>query len=158
FQGSVLLALTVSIHCFALSWLFVHLEPQLNRVRLSFSRFMWLLVRIAAVTVLAHLVEILLWAMFFSWKGALPNIEVSFYFSAVTYATIGYGDVVLPQAWRLLAGIEGLTGILMCGMVRSILLRGGQQAPCLDAIEAVNSTLPIQAEADLARRTPLSAI
>ena len=33
----------------------------------------------------------------------------------VTYATIGYGDIVLPQPWRVLAAMEGLTGILMCG-------------------------------------------
>jgi ABC-type anion transport system duplicated permease subunit len=44
----------------------------------------------------------------------LPTIEASFYFSSVTYSTIGYGDVVLPETWRLLAAMEGLTGILMC--------------------------------------------
>jgi hypothetical protein len=36
------------------------------------------------------------------------------YFSAVTYATIGYGDIVPPENWRMLAAMEGLTGILMC--------------------------------------------
>jgi hypothetical protein len=44
----------------------------------------------------------------------MPNAEISFYFSAVTYATIGYGDVTLPESWRLLASMEGLIGILMC--------------------------------------------
>jgi hypothetical protein len=39
----------------------------------------------------------------------------AFYFSAVTYTTTGYGDVVLPADWRLLGGVEALTGILMCG-------------------------------------------
>ena len=34
----------------------------------------------------------------------------------VTYATIGYGDLVLPREWRLLAPLEGLAGILMCGL------------------------------------------
>ena len=32
------------------------------------------------------------------------------------YATIGYGDLVLPKEWRLFAPVEGLTGILMCGL------------------------------------------
>ena len=45
----------------------------------------------------------------------MPDLEIALYFSAVTYATIGYGDVVPPQDWRLIAGVEGLTGILMCG-------------------------------------------
>jgi voltage-gated potassium channel Kch len=37
------------------------------------------------------------------------------YFSAVTYTTTGYGDVVLPTEWRLVGAVEALTGILMCG-------------------------------------------
>ena len=35
---------------------------------------------------------------------------------AVTYTTVGYGDLVLPQEWRLVGAVEGLTGILMCGL------------------------------------------
>jgi voltage-gated potassium channel len=56
------------------------------------------------------------WALFYRWKQCLPVAESSFYFSGVTYTTLGYGDIVLPQAWRLLAPLEGLTGILMCGL------------------------------------------
>ena len=37
-------------------------------------------------------------------------------FSAVTYTTTGYGDLVLPKEWRLVGGVEALTGILMCGL------------------------------------------
>ena len=39
-----------------------------------------------------------------------------FYFSGVTYTTLGCGDAVLPQEWRLLGPVEVLTGILMCGL------------------------------------------
>jgi len=60
--------------------------------------------------------EIAVWALFFWWQNCLPNTESSFYFSGVTYATIGYGDLVLPHAWRLFAPLEGLVGILMCGL------------------------------------------
>jgi Ion channel len=34
----------------------------------------------------------------------------------VTYTTTGYGDLVLPEEWRLAGGVEALTGILMCGL------------------------------------------
>jgi len=37
-------------------------------------------------------------------------------FSGDTDATIGYGDVVLPEEWRLFGPVDGLTGILMCGL------------------------------------------
>ena len=54
--------------------------------------------------------------LFYLWRGCLPDAETAFYFSGATYATIGYGDVVLAKPWRLLAPIEGLMGILMCGL------------------------------------------
>ena len=57
-----------------------------------------------------------MWALFYLWWGCLPNAETAFYFSGTTYATIGYGDVVLPVSWRMLGPVEGLTGILMCGL------------------------------------------
>jgi voltage-gated potassium channel Kch len=45
----------------------------------------------------------------------MPDLASALYFSAVTYTTTGYGDLVLPAEWRLLGGVEALTGILMCG-------------------------------------------
>ena len=74
------------------------------------------LVRIAWGLVLLHLAEIMVWALFYWWQKCLPDAESSFYFSGVTYTTLGYGDVVLPNEWRLLAPVEGLTGILMTGL------------------------------------------
>jgi Ion channel len=116
FQGGLLLALTVAIHAGVLSVMLSRLQRRhANTASFSFLAYSWLLTRIAVTTVLAHLVEIALWAGFFTWKHALPDLETSFYFSSVTYATIGYGDVVLPATWRLVAAMEGLTGILMCG-------------------------------------------
>ena len=60
--------------------------------------------------------EIAVWALFYWWQKCLPDAETSLYFSGVTYTTVGYGDVVLPKGWQLFGPIEGLTGILMCGL------------------------------------------
>ena len=46
---------------------------------------------------------------------AMPDLQSALYFSANTYTTTGYGDLVLPNEWRLVGGVEALTGILMCG-------------------------------------------
>jgi hypothetical protein len=48
--------------------------------------------------------------------GCMPNPESGLYFSGVTYTTLGYGDHLLPKPWRILAPLEALTGILMCGL------------------------------------------
>jgi Ion channel len=46
----------------------------------------------------------------------VPDAESAFYLFGVTYATIEYGDLLLPKPWRMLGPVEGLTGILMCGL------------------------------------------
>ncbi|MBV7550259.1 potassium channel family protein [Pseudomonas sp. PDM26] len=80
----------------------------------------WRLVWVACYLLLLHLVEITIWAAFYLWQECLPDLETALYFSGVTYATIGYGEVVMAKPWRLFAPIEGLTGILMCGLSTGI--------------------------------------
>jgi hypothetical protein len=65
--------------------------------------------------VLLHLLEITVWASYYVMAGAMADLASALYFSAVTYTTTGYGDLVLPPEWRLFGGVEALTGILMCG-------------------------------------------
>jgi len=74
------------------------------------------LVFIAGWAVLLHLAQILSWAALYALRGAMPDFTTAAYFSAVTYTTTGYGDLVLPEEWRLVGGVEALTGILMCGL------------------------------------------
>jgi hypothetical protein len=115
-QGIMLLGLTVAIHAAVLGTMLHRFQKFIPKSStMGFLATSWLLTRVAAVTVVAHLVEITIWAGFYFWRDALPSLETSFYFSAVTYATIGYGDIVVAPPWRVLAAMEGLTGILMCG-------------------------------------------
>lgn len=62
-----------------------------------------------------HGVEIWLYALLYLGAGALPNLEHAVYFSTITYATIGYNDEGLKTAWRLVAAIEGINGIILLG-------------------------------------------
>jgi hypothetical protein len=79
----------------------------------------WRLIGLAWILVLLHLAGIAVWALFYWWLHCFPDVESAFYFSGVTYATVGYGDLVLPKEWRILAPVEGLVGILMCGLSAS---------------------------------------
>jgi hypothetical protein len=65
--------------------------------------------------VLLHLIQIGLWTVVFWRAGELPTLETAVYFSITTYTTVGFGDVVLGPGWRVLAGIEGLTGLILAG-------------------------------------------
>ena len=79
-----------------------------------------LMVRFAGTMTVLHILEILVWAGFYRWK-CLSAWGASFYFSAASFSTIGSGDVLLPQIWRSSGPVEGLTGMLMCGMSVSAL-------------------------------------
>ena len=110
-----LMGLSVTIHAggvvSALRWL----RRRPTDSAQGFWSCSWLFICVAAWIVFLHLVEISVWGFFYSWKGAMPDLASAVYFSAVTYTTTGYGDLVLPADWRLVGGVEALTGILMCG-------------------------------------------
>src|SRR5580698_2778712 len=74
-----------------------------------------LMVRFAAAMTLLHMLEILVWACFYRWN-CFPAWEAAFYFSAASFSTVGCGDLLLSQIWRSLGPVEGLTGMVMCGM------------------------------------------
>jgi hypothetical protein len=114
--ASCLVAITVTIHAVGLGTMLSHAFRFKGQLETRFWPITWLLIRIAWLLIVIHLFEIAIWALFFWWQKCLPDVESSFYFSGVTYATIGYGDLVLPEEWRLFGPVEGLTGILMCGL------------------------------------------
>jgi len=113
--GWSLMAICVAVHASGVSaamrWL-SWLPPQASQTFLGST---WLFTRVAAWIILLHLVEIGVWGSFYAWQGAMPDLQSAVYFSAVTYTTTGYGDLVLPIEFRLIGGVEALTGILMCG-------------------------------------------
>lgn len=62
-----------------------------------------------------HGIEIWLYAFVYMALGAVPLLEEAVYFSTITYATIGYSDIHIDKAWRVLAGIEGIGGVILLG-------------------------------------------
>jgi len=109
-----LLAVSVVIHAYGV----VAVLNVVRRKELPLGHvrpWVWLFVRIAGWIVMLHVAEIMAWALVYRWRDAMPDIQSAMYFSAVTYTTTGYGDLVLPKSWRLVGAVEALTGILMCG-------------------------------------------
>jgi len=114
--AAVLVAVTVAIHAAGLAIVLSHLVKSHTLPPTRSWPITLLLIRVTWLLMLIHMVEISLWSLFYLWQGCLPDAESAFYFSGVTYTTIGYGDLVLPKPWRMLGPIEGVTGILMCGL------------------------------------------
>ena len=114
--ASGLVATTVIIHAGGLGMALSHASQSGERPQTRFWPITWLLIRIAWLLLLFHLLEIAVWAVFFWREKCLPDLESAFYFSGVTYATLGYGDLLLPKEWRLFGPLEALTGNLMVGL------------------------------------------
>jgi len=114
--AAVLVAVTVVMHAVGLA---VLLSSLMNSHAVPPTRLWpvtWLLIRVTWGLILIHLAEISVWGLFYYWQKCLPDAESAFYFAGVTWTTVGYGDLVLPKPWRMLGPVEGLTGILMCGL------------------------------------------
>jgi hypothetical protein len=111
-----LVAVTVAVHAIGLAALLQSLRRFHAQPPTRLGPISGLLIRVALWLILFHLLEITVWALFYWWQDCLPDAESAFYFAGVTYTTIGYGDLVLAKPWRMLGPVEGLTGILMCGL------------------------------------------
>jgi hypothetical protein len=111
--AACLMALCVTVHAGGVARALQRLRSHADSAS-GFWSEAWIFILAAAWMILLHLVEICVWGAFYFWTDSFPDLQTAFYFSAVTYTTTGYGDLVLPEEWRLVGGVEALTGILMC--------------------------------------------
>jgi Ion channel len=74
-----------------------------------------------------NLVQIVLWGVLFVVLGEFDALLEAIYHSAVNYASLGYGDIVMSARWRLLGAMEALNGVLMLGMTSAALMAILQQ-------------------------------
>lgn len=63
-----------------------------------------------------------LWAIALRLLGVFVTMEASVYFSIVAFTTLGFGDILLPVEWRLLAGMSAVNGLLMIGLLTAMLV------------------------------------
>ena len=73
-------------------------------------------------TLLMMTVSVWLWAVSLYWLDIFITLEASVYFALVAFTTLGFGDILLPQEWRLLGGMAAANGLLMFGLLTAILV------------------------------------
>jgi Ion channel len=134
----MLMPLAVGIITFVCT-LFVHVLPLSTTVSIARRQkrrgragaTFWGEFAIVALIILfalvAHLIEIALWAAVFVICGEFHDFGIAYYHSAVNYTTLGYGDLIMSPKWRLLGPLEAANGILMFGvstaMIFTLILR-----------------------------------
>lgn len=72
-------------------------------------------------------VGVWVWGLAYYKLGVFGTLEEAIYFSLVSYTTLGFGDVLLHQQWRLLAGMEAANGFLNFGLLTALLIEALRQ-------------------------------
>ncbi len=117
FVGISVIIATAFIHAYTISF--------------GLTRFNWLTkwaaasdtlwrstVALAATVVwvmMAHILELLLWGVVFTLIHAFKDMETAFYFSLVSYTTLGLGDILPGKDWNILTGMTAANGFLVFG-------------------------------------------
>ncbi|HYC17215.1 MAG TPA: potassium channel family protein [Pseudolabrys sp.] len=80
-------------------------------------------VMISTVSVLmaAHASEVFVWALAYAFVDAAPPGANLVYFAFVNYTTLGYGDVIPVERWRLLGPMTALNGVLLIGWSTAVI-------------------------------------
>jgi protein-S-isoprenylcysteine O-methyltransferase Ste14 len=113
--ASVMVAATVLMHFWGLIVLLRLLNHTGHRLRAhesSTGQAMLLVLVVFGIFAL-HTAEIWLYAALYLGLGTLGALEPALYFSTVTFVSLGYGDLTLPPAWRLLGAIEAANGVIL---------------------------------------------
>lgn len=94
----------------------------------------WLLVSPQRPKLLLMLVAVCLWVLavvtagVWIWAtalyglGALPDLESAVYFALVAFTTLGLGDVLALQEWRILSVMAAVNGFLSFGLLTALLV------------------------------------
>ena len=81
---------------------------------------------------LVALLEVSTWAAVFLMVGAISDLEPALYFSTVTFATLGYGDITLNESWRLLGSFEAANGVILFGWTTALIFTFVQRVAAHD--------------------------
>lgn len=113
--------LAAGISLWLAEWLLGHTHGWLTRE--PHRPKLLLLLSLASVWILGVVTSgVWIWALAFWSLGVFPTLEGSVYFALVVFTTLGFGDVLLPTEWRLLAGMAAANGLLSFGLMTAVLV------------------------------------
>ncbi len=74
-----------------------------------------------SVLMMTHILEVFVWALAYLIFGVAPDGADRVYFAFVNFATLGYGDIVPLERWRLLGPITAMNGALLFGWSTAVM-------------------------------------
>ncbi|MDO3383674.1 ion channel [Gilvimarinus algae] len=123
-----LLGLSMMVLCLFLQGMLVlaALRFLVKRAHKLHSTF-WLSMRVTAgmmfILIVGNIAQVIAWGTLFYGLGEFADYSQAVYHSAVNFATLGYGDIVMSEKHELLGPLEALNGALMIGVSTAALSR-----------------------------------
>ena len=129
---NLILGLSVMAACLTLQALLVAtaMRYYLRHIHLlkstAFGSSLALITGVMFLLVIGNCLQIAIWAALFRLVGEFSTFAEAFYHSAVNFATLGYGDIVMSDTHRLLGPLEAVNGVLMIGVSTAALMTAFQ--------------------------------
>ncbi len=123
--GTSIVVICVAFHVAGLAYSIPLLKKagQLESRLGTRATIMLIVVTGVLVVIFLHTAELWLWAVIYMGLGEFQQFEEALYFSAVTATTLGYGDVIMSDKWRLLAPFEAMGGLILFAASTAYLLQ-----------------------------------
>ena len=94
----------------------------------SFFSTVLLIGCVMLVLVLGNFLQVIVWGVVFVQLGEFESYRVATYHSAVNFATLGYGDIVMSEERRILGPMQAINGVLMVGVSTAVMMTTLQDA------------------------------
>ena len=94
----------------------------------SFLSSLIVIIVVMLLLVIGNLAQVAIWAQLFNMLGEFEAFSAAFYHSAVNFSTLGYGDIVMSEEYRLLGPLQAINGVLMIGASTAALMAVFQDA------------------------------
>ena len=113
--------LVIAINAVIQAEMFTAVAPQLEKIIVHLRRFFRRFTNTATIVIgvlfvmLVQTANVWVWAVTFYLAGVFHSFEPSLYFSLVTFSTLGFGDIILDEKWRILSGLTAANGLLSFG-------------------------------------------
>ncbi len=124
--GLLLTILTVFIHATGTAWWIDRIRrgSGIRTTKGHKLREFKVIYKTASLLLMLHILEVIVWGISYLAIPELEqikDIEEAFYFSIVTFTSLGYGDIVISNDWRLISGIQSMSGLFVFGWSTALL-------------------------------------
>ena len=99
----------------------VHRTSLATQAARAHLRLMLVMMATVSVLTFAHLIEIGVWGVVYVILDVVPQRGDAYYFAFVNYTTLGYGDIVPVEYWRVLGPMAAMNGVLAFGWSAAVI-------------------------------------